>query len=116
MKSSLELLSKIKSFKKKIAILGDMFELGDTAEKHHKNLALIIKKNKIDEVYTVGNLMEILNKELQKSDIVNKHFPSKDSLSDFIFQKDFSDSVILFKGSRGMKMEEFVQKIKEKNI
>src|SRR4030067_3137041 len=57
MKSSLELLSKIKAFKKKVAILGDMFELGDTAEKHHKNLASVIKKNKINEVYTIGNLM-----------------------------------------------------------
>ncbi len=116
MKSSLELLSQINVFKKKIAILGDMFELGDTAEKHHKNLASIIKKNRIDEVYTIGNFMEILNKELQKSGKMNKHFISRNSLADFISSSDFSDSVILVKGSRGMKMEEFVQKIKEKIV
>ncbi|MDO8550619.1 MAG: UDP-N-acetylmuramoyl-tripeptide--D-alanyl-D-alanine ligase [Ignavibacteria bacterium] len=116
MKSSLELLSQIKIFKKKIAILGDMFELGDTSEKHHKNLASVIKKNKIDEVYTIGKMMKVLNKELQGSGIEKKYFSSRDSLSDFISMTDFSDSVILVKGSRGMKMEEFVQKIKEKNI
>jgi len=114
MKLSLELLSRVKVFKKKVAILGDMFELGDTAERNHKNLALVIKKNKIDEVYTIGNLMETLNKELQKSGVVNKHFPTRNSLSDFISRNNFSDSVILIKGSRGMKMEEFVQNINEK--
>jgi len=116
MKSSLELLSQIKILKKKIAVLGDMFELGDTSEKHHKNLAPVIKKNKIDEVYTIGKMMKVLNKELQGSGIEKKYFSSRDSLSDFISMTDFSDSVILVKGSRGMKMEEFVQKIKEKNI
>ncbi|HSP88390.1 MAG TPA: UDP-N-acetylmuramoyl-tripeptide--D-alanyl-D-alanine ligase [Ignavibacteriaceae bacterium] len=116
MKSSIELLSKIKSFKKKIAILGDMFELGDTAEKHHKNLARIIKKNKIDEVYTIGNLMEVLNQELKKSQIINQHFLNRDSLKNFIREKDLTNSVILVKGSRGMKMEEFVQQLKEKNL
>ena len=116
MKLSLELLSQIKILKKKIAVLGDMFELGDTSEKHHKNLAPVIKKNKIDEVYTIGKMMKVLNKELQGSGIEKKYFSSRDSLSDFISMTDFSDSVILVKGSRGMKMEEFVQKIKEKNI
>ncbi len=114
MKSSLELLSRIKIFKKKIAILGDMFELGDTSFKHHKNLAAVIKRNRINEVYAIGKMMKVLNAGLKKSGIKYKHFPDRESLSEFISTKDFSDSVILVKGSRGMKMEDFVQKIKER--
>jgi UDP-N-acetylmuramoyl-tripeptide--D-alanyl-D-alanine ligase len=116
MKSSIELLSRIKIFKKKIAVLGDMFELGNTAVKHHKNLFPVIKKNKITEVYTIGNLVKNLNKELQKSGILNKHFPERESLTGFISGYDFAGSVILVKGSRGMKMEEFVRIIKEKKV
>ncbi len=114
MKSSIELLNKIKTYKRKIVFLGDMFELGDTAIKHHKELASVIKKNKITEVYSIGNLMKNLNKELSKTEITNKHFKDRKSLADFISGNDFSDSVILVKGSRGMKMEEFVQSIKQK--
>jgi len=114
MKSSLELLSRIKIFKNKIAILGDMFELGETSLKHHKNLAAVIKRNKIGQVYVIGKMMKFLNTGLKKSGIECKHFPDRESLSGFISTKDFSDSVILVKGSRGMQMEYFVQKIKER--
>lgn len=116
MKSSIDILSKIKTFNKKIAILGDMFELGDNSENFHKNLLKVIKKNKINAVYTIGNMMNSLNTELKKAGIDGKHFLKRKSLSNFIFNKDFDDSVILVKGSRGMRMEEFVQKLKEKTL
>src|SRR5690606_15553991 len=114
MKASIELLSKIKIYKKKIAVLGDMFELGNNSEKFHKALASIIKKNKIDEVHTTGKLMKYLHNSLQKSKVVSKYFADRKSLAEFVSQHDFSGSVILVKGSRGMKMEEFVKIIKEK--
>ena len=39
MKYSISLLGKIKSFKKKIVILGDMFELGDEELKLHPEIS-----------------------------------------------------------------------------
>jgi UDP-N-acetylmuramoyl-tripeptide--D-alanyl-D-alanine ligase len=116
MKSSIALLSRIKTFKKKIAILGDMFELGDKSEAYHKNLAKVLMKNRIDKVYSIGKMMKVLGSELKKTGIEFKHFTERKSLSQFILSKDFSDTVILVKGSRGMKMEDFVEVIKEKII
>ena len=46
MKSSLEILVKIKSKKRKIAILGDMFELGKDSIRKHIELAKFINKTK----------------------------------------------------------------------
>lgn len=115
MKASIELLSKINIYKKKIAVLGDMFELGNNSEKFHKALSSIIKKNKVDEVYTTGKLMKHLHSSLQKSKVVSKYFADRKSLAEFVSQYDFTGSVVLVKGSRGMKMEEFVKIIKEKN-
>jgi UDP-N-acetylmuramoyl-tripeptide--D-alanyl-D-alanine ligase len=112
MKASLELLGKISAYKQRIAVLGDMFELGKEDIKLHRNLASVIKKNKIDSLFTIGRRMKHLNETLIKSGIEMKHFSSRKSLKDFLETKDITNSVILVKGSRGMKMEEFVQTIK----
>lgn len=111
MKSALELLGRIKTYNKKVALLGDMFELRDKAPVLHKKLLSEIKKNKIDEAYTTGSLMKNLNEALSGSKIKAKHFKSRDKLKKFLQEKDFSDSVVLVKGSRGMKMEEFTNVI-----
>ncbi len=114
MKYSISLLPKIKSFKKKIVILGDMFELGDEEIELHYSLASVIKKNKIDEIFLLGKRMKYLFKELKKQKVKSIHFENRDELKSFIDKKDFQDSVVLVKGSRGMKMEEFVNAIEVK--
>ena len=116
MRSSVELLGRISAYGQKIAILGDMFELGDNEIKLHKKLCSVIKQSKIDSVFTIGNRMKNLNEELKKSDINIKHFNSRNGLKTFLNKKDFSKSVILIKGSRGMRMEEFVQAIEAREI
>lgn len=113
LKNALELTKKIKIHKKKIAVLGDMFELGKRSAEIHEGLADVILDNKIDEIYLTGSKMKFLNKELQKYKIKSKYFSNREKLSEFIGQKDFSESIVLVKGSRGMKMEEFADKIKE---
>ena len=111
---SLSVLNRIKTYPRKIAVLGDMFELGEKAEILHKNLLKVIKKEKIGEVYTVGPLMKNLNEELKKAgSFKNRHFASRSTLKKFLENNDLTNSVILVKGSRGMKMEEFVNVIKE---
>jgi len=114
MKASIELLGRISLFKNKIAILGDMLELGNMELLYHKGLGSVIWKNKINIVYTIGTRMKELHKELEDTGIETKHFLRRDALSEFLNDKDITDSVILVKGSRGMKMEEFVTIIREK--
>lgn len=108
MESAFEFL---KSFdgRKKVAILGDMFELGSQALQAHKDLAKAVKKNKLDEVYTLGTLMMNLSGELKNGKVTSRHFKDRSSLSEFLANNDFGKSVVLVKGSRGMKMEEFVK-------
>jgi len=109
MRYAIELLSRIKTYGKKIAVLGDMFELGEYGPAEHKKLAKLIKRNKIDIVYTTGLLMKNLDQELIELKIESKHFDDRDQLKEFLMENRFSDSVVLVKGSRLMKMEEFVK-------
>ncbi|MDP4174847.1 MAG: UDP-N-acetylmuramoyl-tripeptide--D-alanyl-D-alanine ligase [Bacteroidota bacterium] len=111
MRSAFEFIGSFQNRKRKIVVLGDMFELGKQASSAHKELADSLKKNKITEVYTIGKLMRLLNNELVDKKITAKHFTNRDKLGAFLSDYNFDDSVVLFKGSRGMKMEEFVKVI-----
>ncbi len=115
MKEALNLAGRIILHKRKIAILGDMFELGENAPQMHRKLVSTIKSNKFDAVYLVGPLMKNLHEELLKTNIESKYFNSRKRLNTFLTSRNLSDSVILVKGSRGMKMEEFIKTIEEKD-
>ncbi|MBK7630555.1 MAG: UDP-N-acetylmuramoyl-tripeptide--D-alanyl-D-alanine ligase [Ignavibacteriales bacterium] len=108
MKASLEILNKIESRRKKIAVLGDMFELGPESKAKHLELASFIDKIKVDEVYAIGKMMKLMNQKLNHKTIVHQHFNDRESLTNFLKTLDINNSAILVKGSRGMKMEEFV--------
>ena len=112
-RAAIELVGKISLFDKKILILGDMLELGKNKIELHKKLSSVIRKNKIDEFYTIGPAMKHLNEKLRVKGILKKHFRTRKSLMNFIIKNNFDNSVILVKGSRGMCMEEFVVAIKK---
>ena len=115
MKMSLQLLSQIKRYKNHVAILGDMFELGKESKSLHEKLANVIIKNKIDSVYTIGKFMKHLHIKLKSKSIETLHFNNRASLNNYLTQKSFTNSIVLVKGSRGMKMEEFVETLKSNN-
>ena len=111
MKSSLEILDKIEYRKRKIAVLGDMFELGKESKTRHEELANIISKTKVDEIYSIGNMMKFTNKKLNETSKIHRHFDDREILKKHLRSLDIKNSVVLVKGSRGMKMEEFVSVI-----
>jgi UDP-N-acetylmuramoyl-tripeptide--D-alanyl-D-alanine ligase len=108
-KYAIELVEKIKAYDRKVLFLGDMFELGKDRIKLHRSLSPIIKKNMIDEVYSIGSGMKALHYALKQSKIKSKHFRTRQTLTQFIKNYDPAGSVILIKGSRGMRMEEFTK-------
>ena len=105
--SAVNLVKKIKTFKNKLFVLGDIFELGKSAPKLHKELAKLFKPDKNITVLTVGSNMKHLHKELRKQKIRSIHFHLRQALALYLQYEEIDNSVILVKGSRGMKMEEF---------
>ena len=111
MKNSISLLNKISKYKRKVLIAGDMFELGKSAKRLHESLSQEVIKSKITDLYTIGKLMKHMSVRTRTANKLKnvKHFQTRNSLANFLSKEDFSNSVILVKGSRGMKMEEFWQ-------
>jgi len=114
MVAAIDLLKKIKTYQLKTLIIGDMFELGENALEIHRELATIIIKSKIQNVFMIGKLMKTLSSEMQNTNINWAHFRTRKHLASFINKTEFKNQVVLVKGSRGMKMEEFVTQIREK--
>lgn len=87
----------------KIAILGDMFELGDYALEEHQKMASLAEKLKFQHIYLIGE-------NFNRTETINsKKFKTKEAfLKSFQFDVD-KQQVILIKGSRGMGLENILK-------
>lgn len=91
--------------KKKIAILGDMFELEDEAESEHKRIGELLKEKKFDKVYLCGKLM----KSAKGSFPETHYFETKDLLMAELKSNPISGATILVKASRSVGLESIVE-------
>jgi UDP-N-acetylmuramoyl-tripeptide--D-alanyl-D-alanine ligase len=83
----------------KVLILGDMFELGESAKEEHQEIVELTKKMNFDQVIFVGE-----NFYKTKSDSIKLR--GFDDLKAFLKKNKLpSNSSILIKGSRGMALE-----------
>ncbi len=98
MKAALENFKTMEG-KNKIAFLGDMFELGETAPKEHQNIADLAKQFDFADVYFIGENFNGVKTSM-------KTFVSFDSAADYLKEHPLKEEAdLLIKGSRGMALE-----------
>jgi UDP-N-acetylmuramoyl-tripeptide--D-alanyl-D-alanine ligase len=85
---------------KKIAVLGDMRELGPSAPDLHVKLEKPIKKSKTDLLFLYGPLMEHLYKSIKK-DIKTYYFKDIEELNKKLISEVKRDDAIMVKASLG---------------
>ena len=105
MEVALDNLNKL-SDKTKIAILGDMFELGKDAEIEHQNIADLCSKFNLNKVFLIGNHFN----NISTSDSKIIKFQTLESFEENFIP--FKNSTILIKGSRGMALERILKLLK----
>ena len=103
-KSSLSILENFKT--NKLAIIGDVLELGKHTEKIHKKIEEELKKIKNLKTITVG-----INTKIIKTGI---HFENNINLIEYLENKNLNNITILIKASRNMHLEEIKDKLIEK--
>ena len=118
MKASLKYLSRYNNCRK-IAVLGDMFELGEFADELHEKVGREVFSNKIDLLFCSGENAKNIVKGAQLAgmnltDIY--YFENKDELENTIKKLWKKGDVILFKASNGMKFFEIVEKLKNQEV
>jgi len=99
---------------KKIAVLGDMLELGAYTEDEHKKLGEYIARLPIDALYTVGSLAHIIADAAREKGVDQDKILCFDNpvlASVVLKDKIKKGDVILVKGSQGMRLEKIVKEL-----
>lgn len=94
---------------RKIAVLGDMLEMGEDEENIHFELGSFIARQGTDILFTFGQLAKhsangAADAGMDKANIFS--FDDREELSNTLIAKMREGDLILIKGSRGMRMEE----------
>ena len=97
---------------RRIAVLGDMLELGPDAAHLHADLAADIGRLGIDSVFTAGPLMAALFEALPAS-VRGQHAGSADSLIQPLVESLRAGDVVLVKGSHGSAMHRVVSALRD---
>ena len=111
MESSLSVLGRMECTGRKIAVLGDMLELGEMSEQLHRGVAEHIVKN-ADAAFLFGAEMSECARELSKRGFPVTHSTDKGVVTKALLESVSAGDCLLFKGSHGMHMEEIAEKIK----
>lgn len=114
MQAALDVLAMGACKGRRIAVLGDMLELGDSAEKAHFEIGYTAAK-KADELYCVGQFAKKLEEGARSGGMKAKKIHRYQVVNDLAFalKNDVSPGdVILLKASNGMKLGEVLDVLK----
>lgn len=111
MRASLEFLENYNGARK-IAVLGDMFELGEFSEELHKKVGKEVANKNIDVLICSGdNSKHIINEAKNNAKIKTSYFNNNGEIVDNLRQILRKGDVVLVKASNGMKFFEICQKL-----
>lgn len=118
MKSGLDVLARAASRRggRRVAILGDMLELGDFSVRAHQEVGRLVCDYRVDCLVTVGSLAEyIASSAVERGFNASRVyvFHDNDSVKRNLNRILQEGDTILIKGSRGMKLEEIADYIFE---
>lgn len=96
---------------RKIAVLGDMFDLGEKSDEIHLNLAKVFEILNYDYLFTLGNAAKNIalgaKKYMNEDNIMS--FEGKDELINKLKEIIKPNDLIYFKASNGMKFDQIIK-------
>lgn len=109
MKAAIDLLAMANT--RKVAILGDMFELGVNEKQMHEEVGAYAAYKKIDSIICVGNLSRHMYEGVNEADHEAScfyYFETKEALIEHLGELIQKGDTILVKASHGMHFEELI--------
>jgi UDP-N-acetylmuramyl pentapeptide synthase len=106
MRRAIDALCDIPCTGKRVAVLGDMLELGVAGDVEHEAIGRYIQQSSVDILFTVGERARLIGREAPGR--CRGHFESREALLDALLDVLQEGDTVLFKGSRGMKLEQVV--------
>lgn len=110
--AALKTLKALKGYDRKVAILGDMLELGDYSRKAHEDVGRELVENGIKKLIVVGELAAGIADGARSAKMPNdaiKSYKCSTEAAEKIKSHLRAGDAVLVKGSRAVKMEEIVR-------
>lgn len=113
--SCLETVYTLEGYDRKIAIIGDMLELGENEESIHEKVGEEINPDQIDYLFTVGELASNIYEKAKVHFPEDHalHFKSREELINELPKYIIPKTLIMIKASRGMRLEYIVNSLVE---
>lgn len=114
MRAALQTLGKL-PVHRRYAVLGAMLELGDYAKEAHTQVGKMAAENGIDGVLAYGANAAYIVEAAKQAGLENARlFDTKEALAQALAQQVQSGDGVLFKGSRGMHLEDVMHTVYER--
>lgn len=94
---------------RKIAVLGDIFELGKHARSEHESIGRMDEIHQLDALFTIGDF----SRYICPTHLKGKHFVNVNDLNQFLLEFIRPGDVVLVKASRGMQLERIIRFLEE---
>ncbi|NEZ46374.1 UDP-N-acetylmuramoyl-tripeptide--D-alanyl-D-alanine ligase [Clostridium niameyense] len=116
-KAAIDVMNNIKC-KRRIAVLGDMKELGEESFNAHKSIGEYASKNNIDILFALGEFKNAYEKGFlyNNAEGIYKSFSDNETAANYIKSIIKEEDAILIKASRAMKFEQIVQILKKSKV
>jgi len=98
-------------FRRRVAVLGDMLELGDEGPELHRGLAEAVDAAGVDVVFACGELMASLFQALPP-ERQGAYAPTSEALAPALLKRVLPGDIIMIKGSLGSRMAPLVDALK----
>lgn len=109
--AALSVLGEMKA-ERRIAVIGDMLELGAVSEKSHYDVGVKVAENGIDILCTYGERSLQAAKAATENGVREVYtFDDKEKLSAHLASLVKENDAVLFKASRGMKLEDVIYSV-----
>lgn len=111
MRASFSVLANMKTNGRKIAVLGDMLEMGEMSEKLHRLVGEFAVKISPDMIFCYGKDAQYIYDTVKAAGINAFFSADKTEVANAVKKYVKSGDTVLFKASRGMKLEEIIEKV-----
>lgn len=107
-KAAMETFGRMNCEGRKIAVLGDMLELGEISKEAHRQIGDVLSENEISGALTYGEEMRNCTARAYELGVQAFNYDTKEELLSDLLSEINSGDAIWVKGSRGMKLEEVI--------
>lgn len=113
MRAALDVITAMDCKGKRVCVFGDMLELGDISNEAHIEIGKDVGRSRVDMLLCYGEQGKLIKKGAIIVGMKNvQHFTDATTLAQYLHQTLAPDDAVIFKASRGVKLETVIEQLK----